>query len=214
MSIRHLLILMLITLTGLTSSAQTYIGFFSGLNKSKLGGDAPKNASYKGILGINTGAFIDIKIHRMMWLSLQPSYSQEGTKISYSLRGIKEPIDSMHVRMDYFSIPLLLKVSSTNERFYAIAGIEAAYLLNAYFKSHNLSFDEDQEISQWNISMHFGAGLHIPLGFPRLFIELRYAQGLINLTDEELDKGYIPRVKTNGFKALIGIEIPLKRNKN
>lgn len=36
-------------------------------------------------------------------------------------------------------------------------------------------------------------------------------QGLINLTDEPIEKSYVPRVKTAGFKILFGIEIPLKK---
>ncbi|MCK5766145.1 MAG: hypothetical protein KAH26_09170, partial [Bacteroidales bacterium] len=58
---------------------------------------------------------------------------------------------------------------------------------------------------------HFGAGIRIPVGLPRLFVELRYSQGLVNLTDEPIEKSYVPRVKTSGFKVLAGIEIPLKR---
>ena len=48
--------------------------------------------------------------------------------------------------------------------------------------------------------------------FPRLFTELRYSQGIINLTDEPLSNNIIPRVKTSGFKLLVGIEFPLKKS--
>jgi len=54
--------------------------------------------------------------------------------------------------------------------------------------------------------------LNIPLGYPRLFIELRYTQGLINLTDEPVEKSYIPRVKTSGFKVFAGIAFPLNKS--
>jgi len=129
------------------------------------------------------------------------------------VRGKTEPVDSIKVRLNYFSLPLLVKVSSTNGKFYAIGGIETAFLLSHDLSSHGESQEENLSIVDMNIAVHFGAGIRIPIGLPRLFVELRYTQGLIDLTDEPLDKSYIPRVKTIGFKVLAGIEIPLSRNK-
>ena len=67
-------------------------------------------------------------------------------------------------------------------------------------------------MQSWNLAVHFGVGLRIPIGFPNLYVEGRYAQGIINLTDEPLDTDIIPRVKTNGFKVLVGIEFPLQKS--
>lgn len=195
------------------SSAQSYVGVFAGLNSSKLNGDVPDKAKYKSLMGANMGAYIDIKLSNIVWLSLQPSYSQEGTKISYTVAGMEKPVDSISIRLNYFSLPLFLKVSSTNERWYALAGLEAAALLNSSVKSHDIEQDVDLSLVKWNLAMHFGAGIRIPVGWPRLFVELRYSQGLVNLTDEPVDKSYIPRVKTTGFKLLAGIEIPISKSK-
>jgi len=192
---------------------QTYVGVFGGLNSSKLRGDVPAHASYKSMMGANAGAYVDIKLASIIWLSLQPSYSQEGTKIHYSVAYQEEALDSIHIRLNYFSIPLLLKVSSTNGRFYAIGGIEAGMLLNSQISSDGKDLDNDLKLTDWNMAMHFGAGIKIPIGFPRLFVELRYTQGLLDLTNEAIEKSYIPRVKTSGFKILAGIEIPISKNK-
>ena len=208
----HVLFFLLFILSTSVSSGQSYVGVFGGLNSSKLSGDVPNKAKYKSLMGTNAGAYIDIKLSKIIWLSIQPSYTQEGTKISYSVRGIVEPVDSINIRLNYFSLPLLLKVSSTNERFYAIGGFETGLLLDSYVSSHDIKDDIKTNVAEWNIAMHFGAGIRIPIGFPRLFVELRYSQGLINLTDEPIDKSYIPRVKTTGFKVLAGIEIPLKKS--
>jgi hypothetical protein len=148
----------------------------------------------------------------MIWLSLQPSYSQEGTRIEYSVKGKIQPVDSIHIRLNYFALPVLLKISSTNGRFYAIGGIETSALLDHSLKSHDQELEEDINVTDWNLAIHFGAGIRIPIGYPRLFIELRYTQGFIDLTDEPVENSYVPRVKTIGFKALAGIEIPLTRN--
>jgi hypothetical protein len=117
----------------------------------------------------------------------------------------------MAIRLNYFSLPLLLKVSSTNKRFYALGGLEAGLLIDSFVTSNDIKEDLKVDVSEFNIAMHFGAGYRIPIGYPRLFVELRYAQGLINLTDEPVEDNIIPRVKTNGLKVLVGIEIPLKK---
>lgn len=209
----RVLVLLFFIICSSTSSGQSYVGIFAGMNSSKLTGDAPEKAKYKSLKGANVGAYIDIKLGKTIWLSLQPSYSQEGTKVSYNVSGKEAPVDSIHIRLNYVSLPLLLKISSTNERWYALAGIEAAMLQNNTVKSHDVEQDVDLSLVEWNVAMHFGAGLRIPVGWPRLFVELRYSQGLVNLTDEPVDESYIPRVKTTGFKLFAGIEIPISKSK-
>jgi hypothetical protein len=145
-------------------------------------------------------------------LSLQPSYSQEGTEISYNVRGEKEAIDSLKIRLNYFSFPILLKVATANNKFYAIGGFETGFLLNSFISSHDIEEDIKADVKNYNLTVQFGAGIRIPLGFPTLYIEGRYAQGIINLTDELLDGDIIPMIKTNGFKLLVGIEFPLHKS--
>ncbi len=204
----------LFLLISLSISAQTHIGVFAGLNSSKLSGDAPINSSYKSLIGANVGALIDISISDNFMLSAQPSYSQEGTSISYILPGTDEEIDSLSLRLNYFSIPLLFKAYTANQRFYAIGGLEFGVLMNSFQKIDDVKSDIPVDISSWNLAFHFGAGLKIPLGIPNLFIELRYTQGLENLTDTPVEDNIIPRVKTSGLKIIAGIEIQLKKNSN
>lgn len=210
---RLILLLVLVNFSFLMYG-QSYIGVFGGLNSSKLSGDAPQNAKYKGLMGANVGAYIDLNLGKGLYLSFQPSYTQEGTKLSYTLPKVEEPIDSLSIRLNYFSLPLLLKVTSTNKRFYALAGVETGLLVDSYTSSHGEEKEINATVSNWNVAIHFGAGIKIPVGFPRLFVELRYTQGLINLTDEPIEESYVPRVKTAGLKILAGIEIPLKKSKN
>lgn len=209
---KQLIVFLLLVFSSSIVLSQSNIGVFGGLNMSKLAGDAPANAKYKSLMGANAGAYFDIKLNKSLFLSLQPSYNQEGTKISYTVIGVEEPIDSISIRLNYFSMPVLLKVTSTNERFYALAGLEPGLLLNSSATSHEIKEDINADVAKWNLAMHFGVGISIPVGFPTLFVELRYSQGLVNLTDEPLDKNIIPRVKTSGIKILAGIEIPLKKS--
>ena len=195
------------------SVGQVTLGAFGGLNSSKLSGDVTANGSYKTLMGGNFGAIIDVKLSEGLNLSIQPSYSQEGTRVFYTVKGLDEPVDSVKIRLNYFSLPLILKITSTNQRFYALSGIETAMLLNA---STIIGEEEGElpDVSQWNIAVHFGAGIRIPVGYPSIFVELRYSQVLVNLTDEPLNTNIIPRVKTTGFKILAGVEFPLGKAKN
>lgn len=194
-------------------SGQTSLGIFAGLNSGKLKGDAPPDGFYKSLNGMNVGAFIDVGLGKIVSLSLQPSYSQEGVRIFYQASKCEKPVDSLRVRLNYFSLPLLVKINSTNKRFYALAGIETGLLLSSYLQTSDNKEDLNADIADINFAMVFGAGFNIPLKYGRIFIELRYTQGLVNLTDEPLEQSYIPRVKTSGLKFFAGYHIPLSKNK-
>jgi hypothetical protein len=164
------------------------------------------------LIGGDFVLIFDYQLSDQFTLSLQPSFSQNGTKISYTVSGEIYPVDSIKIRINYFSIPLLLKVATNNKRFYAIGGIEAGFLLsaNAFFKGDSEEESLGNHISKVNIVMHFGIGYRIPLGKPILFIEGRYMQGLNNtVTEENPDYGFFPRVRTTGFQILMGVEIPV-----
>jgi hypothetical protein len=194
--------------------SQINVGAFGGINLLKLSGDAPDDAKYKSYPGLNIGVYFDLKLNSVTSLNLGFAYSQQGTKAFYKVPKIEDLVDSLQLRMNYLSIPLSFKVNSTNEKFYAMGGLEAGLLINKKLSSNDIEQDIDFEISDFNMSVHFGFGYRIPLGSPVLFLEAKYNQGLINITDEPNAQNVIPRVKTNGFNILAGIEIPLRKNKS
>jgi hypothetical protein len=194
------------------ASAQLYGGFFGGINSAKLNGDVATNVSYKSNMGLNAGLNFNIPLSNSIVLSLQPSFLQEGTRLFYSLPNKLEPVDSIAFDIIYFSLPVMLKIATANSRFYAITGIETAWQLNSSQTIDGVKQNLDVTLKTMNVSMHFGAGYWVPLGTPRLFIEARYAQGLINLTDDPLQDNVIPRVKTSGIRVLVGVEFPLGKN--
>jgi len=200
-------------LLSVTVSGQTRLGFFAGLNSGKLKGDAPGKASYKSLMGFNGGLYLDVKLSKLVTLSFQPTYTQEGTRVFYSIPWEKEPVDSLRIRLNYFTIPILVKVSSLNQRFYALAGVETGFLLDGYAEGGDEKVSLTNEISQFNLSIVFGAGLRFPLKHGRLFLELRYAQSIVDLTDEPVDQSYVPRVKTAGLRFNFGYELPLSKRK-
>jgi len=210
--IKSLLLVLLLFITTVLIS-QPYMGIYGGISSSKLSGDSPDKARYKGLLGLDFGMNMDFRISKLVYLSFQPSFSQEGTRVFYNVPLEYELVDSAKIRLNYISLPVILKVSTSNKKFYAIGGAEVAYLVSTKLKTSSYQGDLDDNISDINIAVHFGAGMKIPLGLPVLFIELRYSQGIVNLTDQIYQKSFIPRVKTSGFKLNVGIEFPLSTGK-
>ncbi|MCD4735500.1 MAG: PorT family protein [Bacteroidales bacterium] len=212
---RHYFLILLLFIS-LFLTGQSYLGALGGINFSKLSGDVPEKVRYKSLTGANAGVTFDLPLGKSILLSIQPSFSMEGTKLFYKVDPLLKSVDSVRFRLNYISLPLLLKITSTKERFYAIGGLEAGFLADSFVKVKDKNEKEEinAKIAEPNIVMHFGIGYRIPLGLPRMFVELRYVQGIINLTNEPGELNYIPRVKTTGFKILTGIELPLKKSSN
>jgi hypothetical protein len=154
---------------------------------------------------------IDFELSDYFFLGVQPSYSKEGSRVFYKTKSSESSVDSVHIRLNYISFPVLFKALTANELFYAIGRIEYAMLSSSFEKIEDTKSDIPANVTSWNLAMHFGAGVKLSLGVPNLFIEIRYTQGLVNLTDTPIDASNYPRIKTTGFKLLAGIEIPIKR---
>ena len=212
MRIKFLLLAFLL-LSFTNSFAQFKIGAIGGLNMGTFKGDQIVGGSYNKSIGTNWSIMFDTKLTDQIVLSLQPGLSKKGTKITYSVKGELEPVDSIAIKIDYFSIPLILKILSKNERFYAIGGLEAGIPLSAnaeFLTVPDENIDIKNLLSNVNIIMHFGVGYRIPVGKPTLFLEARYLQGLNNAVPVEKPAyNFFPRVRTSDVQLLFGIEFPL-----
>lgn len=208
-----IIFVVLALLTGMSMYGQTSLGAFTGFNFGTLSGDAPDRGTYVSYPGFNAGITLDVPLGSVVKLSLQPSFSQEGTRVFYDKKGELDPFDSVRLRLNYLSVPLMVKVQSSSRHFYAIGGIETGFLMNYRLTSNGEALPNMLFINSVNVAAHFGAGYRIFLGHMDIFLEVRYSQGLLNITDEPVDESYVPRVKTTGFRALVGIELPLSKSK-
>ncbi|NOR74632.1 MAG: outer membrane beta-barrel protein [Draconibacterium sp.] len=212
MRIRYLLMVFLL-LSFTNTFAQLDIGAYSGLGLGKFKGDQAGDGKYNKLISANYGLIFDLTLSDQLILSLQPGLSGKGTRISYSVKGEPEPVDSIAIKINYFSIPLLIKISSKNEHFYAIGGLEAGLPLSAtaeFIAKLDDKRDVLNHLSDINLVMHFGVGYRIPVGKPTLFIEARYLQGLNNAVPlERPEYNYFPRVRTSDIQLLFGIEFSL-----
>ncbi len=212
MRIKYFFVVLLL-LSFTTAFAQFNVGVVSGLNLGNVKGDQPENGSYNTLIGTNYGLLFDLNLSEQIVLSIQPGLSHKGTKISYAVKGFPEAVDSINIKLDYFSVPLLLKVLSKGRHLYAIGGLDVGFPLstNAEFVgNHDDKRDISAHLSDVNIVMHFGAGWRFQVGKPTLFLEARYLQGLNNIVPiEKPEYNFFPRVRTTDVQLLFGIEFPL-----
>jgi hypothetical protein len=109
-------------------------------------------------------------------------------------------------------LPIEIKVISNNQRFYFSSGLEFSSLLKAETTIESNTEDITDEVNGFNLYMNYGLTYLIPIGKPFLFIEARYSQGLVNMTNTPDEDSFIPRIKLSGWKFIAGLQIPLKQN--
>ncbi|MGH7495871.1 MAG: porin family protein [bacterium] len=205
-------------LHGRTAIAQPALGFWGGLNRASLKGDAPENASYGTRLGLSAGVVGEFNLTKDVKLSLQPAYFQRGAKIAFEVPDQDEPRDSLQVKLDYYSLPVLLKVVSGNGKTYVTSGLDFGILSHAELS--NLNTDEPaQDLKKFfqdvDVAVNFGFGAMLPLGSPLLTLELRYSQSLANLSksEENPEASALPeRFRSSGLQLMAGLLWPLGKN--
>ncbi len=189
--------------------AQPNIGIYVGLNNSSLSGDSPTDAIYTPRLGYLTGLNIDFKINDEILLSFQPGYGTAGAKLALKDNTGEKYIDSIDITLNYLILPVMINIISNNQRFYFNSGIEIGLLTKASAYNGAETVDLQLEVNEINVTANFGLTYLIPIGKPFLFLDLRYSQGLINISNSGNNSSFVPRIKTSGLKFRTGIQIPL-----
>ena len=212
-----LLILIPIFLAQIDSWGQVDLGVFAGIDNGRLSGDKlSKTSDYKSRRGFIVGLSIDPQINDLISLSIQPGYISTGSKIQVPDTIRNQYKDSIKITVDYLILDIFIKIQSKSKRLYFSSGLEFGYGLSLVADNEIEEVDLTGELNKWNISAVFGVGYKIPIKRSGLYFELRYTQGLVNMTEAEpADEDYIPRVKLSGLKFVTGFQIPIsKRNKN
>ncbi len=196
--------------------AQVRIGAYGGITRSSLSGDAPSNAEYRSRIGPVFGALVEFPVADHVLISVQPAWKQRGTRIAVDVEGEDERQDSLSLGLSYASIPVLLKIETAGGKLFVNSGVDVGFLLDATLSPvEGDGGDEDVKelVKDFDVAVNFGVGGQFPIGTPRLTIEARYSQGLINISEVEVDVGaetLIPtRFRSSGFELLAGLWIPL-----
>jgi len=188
------------------------IGIQGGLNRAAIQGDAPPNAQYGGGFGFMAGLVFDLPIASDVFLSLQPMYAQRGTAIAFAVEGEEEPRDSLDVKLTYIAVPLLAKIRAAHGRTFVTGGVEVGWLMDATLAGRGPDEDITEAFEDIDVAALFGFGVVFPIGAPRLTVEARYSQSLLNLSAGGQGPGgaELPdRFRANGFQLLTGLIIPL-----
>jgi hypothetical protein len=212
-------LLLLTLLTIQPVSGQFNVGVFGLTNSAGLNGDAPPNSKYTSNRRFGGGVVAEFKIAKDVMLSFQPVFLPKGATIAVDVPGERDPKDSLSVSLNYISLPLMVKVISGNGKTYVTGGLDVGFLQNATLKPAE-GGGEEQDIKNLiqslDVAANFGFGIMLPVGTPKLLFELRYTQGLMNISDVKPDPGekrLPPQFKTTGFQFFAGLVIPFgKKN--
>ena len=194
------------------------VGIYYTKNGSKLTGDKPQGFKVVYDQGFGIGAFLDIRLAKDVELSLQPGYLKIQSKIQIPDQddpdgGRKDTLD---FKLTYFSLPILFKIHPTkSERFYFIGGPQVGFKLEITTTNENgEEKDQSDIVEDLNLSLNFGFGYKFPIRSTYLFIEARYEQGLLNITDFGNPEELFSRVKSQGINLSIGFGLPFKQKES
>src|SRR4030095_7410026 len=164
------------------AQSQLLIGPLAGVSHNSLAGDSPEDAVYQSKWGFTFGLNGELVLGGGGNLFVQPRYQQRGIKIGYDI-GEDDPVDSLTSDLNYFSLPVGLKVYSGNRIVFFSGGVDVGYLLNAKTRTVNSPETEKDIASSLNkpdVGLFVGFGVNFKLGAPQLNLELRYTSGMTN----------------------------------
>lgn len=193
--------------------AQFSIGVNAGVARMKFSGDPARGIGYfSPETGFSSALRVDYRFTDAIALSFQPGYSL--LRSSYKIKNDSgtQVIDSTLLNLNSISLPLHLIVWSENGRFYALAGMQLDYNLSLNGKAVLSPFSTGYEIRDLYFYAQFGAGFIVPIGKPYLNFEIRYSQGILDLTNPLFHKdSFLPRTKLTNIGILVGLQWPLGR---
>lgn len=191
--------------------AQISVGAVLGVNRTGLSGDKPDNTSYSTSAGLIAGLVLEIPVAKSVAIVFQPGYRQSGANIGFQVPDQEEPVDSLSLRLDYFSLPILLKVITDGGRWYVTSGVDLGLLTSATLStvSGSQEMDVKDALSDVDLAVIFGVGRMFPVGRPRITAEIRYSQSLFNLAGDSTGQDLPARFRASGFQLLAGVLLPL-----
>ncbi len=184
------------------------MGGFAGINRTGFVGDNPLNGSFISGTGYELGAVGEFFLSDDIAVNINPMVSSRSSGIEYDVPYQYEPYDSIRIDIDYFEIPLNLKVIADNNISYVTAGLIFAIPINPKATNNRsgnqIELQDQFESYVWTAS--FGVGIQFSIGNPMMFVELSYTQSLTNLnkiTIKDVEINY--KLKSSSFQLNTGI---------
>jgi hypothetical protein len=187
------------------------IGVLGGATSASLSGDAPASTKFRGRRGFTAAAFIERRIAPEVAISVQAGFTRRQTGIAFEIPGEDEPRDSLAVRLDYLTVPVLIKIFSGSGRTYVAGGLDFGWALASTMTGTGTSVDIADAIRDVDVGGVFAFGVTFPIGTPRLVTELRYIQSIVNASTGEGSDDTVGsvRFRSRGLPLTVGITLSL-----
>lgn len=191
--------------------SQVKIGLTTGLNMTSLSGDAPSNAGYSKDMGLVLGLSGEFNIYKDLKINLQPRYVQKNGIIFYEFPN-EDPVDSFETKLDYVSLPIILKIPALTNNTFFNGGVDLGYLSKASIKritGDETEADIKESLNEFEVSVLFGFGISFNI-FKNFSLEAeaRYTQTVSNLAKKSslIYGDALPeRFRSSGFQFLSNI---------
>ncbi len=181
--------------------AQWHAGGVLGLNRASTAvSPEPETITYSGRLRMGIGAVVDYALTKEIDVHGMLMFIGKGTTIER-----EDMSDDVIWTVSSVEIPLLVRYTLQTPgdvRPYVAAGPTIGFLRGAEFDIDGEK-DDDEDAKSLDAGMAIGGGVLMPWRSGRLFAELRYARGMLDVRDTDL------AVKNRGVQVLLGITFPL-----
>ncbi len=208
-----LLVLLLAASAGPLLGQNVMVGAKGGVNIANVDTDDPELADSESRTGLVGGVFLSIGLGDVFALQPELLFSQKGFSLT-------EGNDELGAELDYFAIPLLLKLmlpiedSSVRPGIYAggVVSFESSCGLTGVIDGVTVDQDCDVTIDgeeftreKTDYGLVFGAEVQVDVGGVVLLVDGRYDLGLRNLEPAEEEASVMSRT----WSFMAGVGIPL-----
>lgn len=186
------------------ATAQLHVGASVGGYKVNLSGDKPKDATYRGLTTVVGSAILEYGFTADIRVSVQPGFERKGTTIAFDVPGTEDEIrDSVSIDLNYISLPILARVVTDGGRWFVTGGPIMGFLSEAKgtYADDGREVDLSTSFQSHDLGLVFGVGHFFPVGALDLFLEVRFVQGLVNVSDLENSDF---RIRNGGQQLLFG----------
>jgi len=185
---KQIILTVIVLLAGLlprTVIAQNYVGVLGGLNISNI---HVEDEDFKNVTKYGAGAVLDLRLTDNLALHVEPMYLTMGTK--QELPGSFQGVAPVTIRLDQsaISVPILLKFDILSDEFrpYVMAGPFISFRLDSELGietgAGTFTGDAKNITKGSDFGVALGGGLSYAIGETRIFVEGRYALGLVDVS--------------------------------
>lgn len=193
--------------------AQAAVGVKAGANLSSLGGVQDTES----IVGITAGGYLGFGVADRVALQLEANYSVRGAdNLSLGAGELDAEAAPSDIRLSAIEVPILLRAGFPGERLLpsVFLGPYVSFLLSCQLTPEDGSAGDcdDESREAWlsprstGYGLMAGGGLDLALGESTIFVDVRYALGLVSIEsgEDSIDAYNTGLSITGGFAFPLG----------